>query len=76
MGYREVERVVLNALAADAALQFDFCSRSQRVMGDCAFGDYFLASPRNGESIHLGSYIPASIAFTRLNGDRAMKHSR
>ena len=49
MGYREVERVVLNSLAADAALQFDFCTRSQRVMGDCAFGDYFLASPRHGD---------------------------
>ena len=49
MGYWEAERVVLNALAADAAVQFDFCTRSQRVIGDCAFGDYFLASPRHGD---------------------------
>jgi hypothetical protein len=61
-----VERFVFNALAADAALQFGFCSRSQRVKGGCTFGDYFLESPRHGESIHLGSYIRASIASTRL----------
>jgi hypothetical protein len=39
-----VERVVLNALATDAALPPDFCNRCQHAVGNCAFGDYFLAS--------------------------------
>jgi len=67
-----VERVVLNALALDTDLLPDSCDEYRRYRKwNCAFGDYFLASPRHGEPIHLGGYSRASIALTRLNGSVA-----
>jgi hypothetical protein len=61
----KVERVILNALATDAALPPDFCNPAGDVQRETAPLAIILSHRLGDKSIHLGSYNCASIALTR-----------